>query len=309
MSPIRSDRKPSFSLFTVENKEGEQVVMWKDHGSGEKGFAIDLIVAIEKVSRREAFNMIRNNVFGSFSKPKIKQLNVCKKTPSLEIREYWYDFELDYWNQYGVTEEQLHIEGIYPCEYLSWSNKAQYYEKSRKGDPIFIYYFDKDFYGKTCWKKYRPYGDKLSKWSSWNMSEVVEGYSTLEGEGELLLIWKATKDLIIGKYQLGYNIIAPTGETHVNSIIGKKYELEQRFDRIIIMYDADEAGFNGAKSLSNLTDWPFVDTRGIIKGAAYDFNKKRKVKIKDFSDVRLFKGLSVLHATLEECLRRSVTIG
>lgn len=306
-SPIRADRTPSFSLFTVHNQEGEEVIMWKDHGDGQKGFAIDLVAVIENVSRKDAYNMVRNNVFKSFSKPQVKQLNSVKKTPSLEIRERWYDFELDYWSKYGITEEQLHTEGVYPCEHLSWSNKPQYYEKSRKDDPIFIYYFDKDFYGKVCWKKYRPKGDKFTKWASWNISDVIEGYSTLKSDGELLLIWKATKDLIIGKYQLGLNIIAPTGETHVSSLTAKKYELSQRFDDIIIMYDADEAGFKGATHLSDLTGWKMVDTRGIIKGVAYDAFKQKKVKIKDFSDVRRFKGLDSLQLTYEKCLNSRST--
>src|SRR5260221_11908204 len=50
-SPLRSDRKPSFSIYINENK-------WRDYGTGEHGSVIDYIEKRENLNTREAMDFL-----------------------------------------------------------------------------------------------------------------------------------------------------------------------------------------------------------------------------------------------------------
>jgi DNA primase len=74
--------------------------------------------------------------------------------------------------------------------------------------------------------------------------------------------------------RLGYNAIAPCGEnTPIPSSIIQN--LKERFNKIIILYDNDEPGMNGAKKLANEYNLEYIYI-------PIDYNTM--FKIKDISD-------------------------
>lgn len=57
-SPFREDTTPSFQVLLEKN-------IWKDHGSGEFGSAVDLVMKIEKCGFLEAMRIFENETFGN----------------------------------------------------------------------------------------------------------------------------------------------------------------------------------------------------------------------------------------------------
>ena len=55
------------------------------------------------------------------------------------------------------------------------------------------------------------------------------------------------------------------------------------------MYDADDKGWEGAQKLRKEVKWEAIDTRGLF-GTGFDPQKKKKITIKDFAELRLCKG-------------------
>ena len=80
--------------------------------------------------------------------------------------------------------------------------------------------------------------------------------------------------------RLGYNAIAPCGEnTPIPDVIIQN--LKERFNRIIILYDNDKAGLEGAEKLANGHD---------IKWVHLPIKYYTMFKIKDISDyIKQFK--------------------
>lgn len=72
-SPLREDPTPSFQVILENNT-------WKDHGSGEFGSAVDLVMKIEKCGFLEAMHIFEGNKFNSDS------VNHEQKTVSTEGR-------------------------------------------------------------------------------------------------------------------------------------------------------------------------------------------------------------------------------
>ena len=91
-------------------------------------------------------------------------------------------------------------------------------------------------------------------------------------------------------YAVGLTAIAPQGE---NQLISKdKFEqLQKRFDNIVVVYDNDEAGINGAKNMEQRRGTPWF---------VFD-------DAKDFSDLIQLKGLSDAREEIHGKLRSLIT--
>jgi hypothetical protein len=108
------------------------------------------------------------------------------------------------------------------------------------------------FYGwkvYNAFKIYRPLANKADKWRSSLTAYDLQGFEQLEADGDLLIITKALKDVMLLR-ELGYNAIAPPSEsTGIPEIIMNN--LKKRFKRIVIFYDNDAAGFKNSELLKS----------------------------------------------------------
>lgn len=233
-SPFRDEDDPSFRISFYENE-------WKYTDFGESPYpkdSIDFVMRTEGLSFYEALEFIYDNISNESSQPIIeKQPNktFCK------INQEFTQEELDYWAKALITKEDLINYNIYRGEI--WLNGKAIYS-SKHGDLLFIYLFDKL---NKIWKGYRPYETlHKRKFFSNNVNNHIQGYDRLPETGDILVITKSYKDIIVWN-KLNIHAIAPHTEHLIidNEIM---LELKARFKCIYVNFDNDATGVKNSTS-------------------------------------------------------------
>ena len=99
-------------------------------------------------------------------------------------------------------------------------------------------------------KIYRPYSkNKSAKWRTNTGLHDLQGWAQLPQYNDLLIITKSLKDVMV-LYKLGYHAIAPGSES-ASLPVKIVDQLKERFKKIIILFDYDDGGLNGASKLNN----------------------------------------------------------
>lgn len=156
------------------------------------------------------------------------------------------DFE--YWAQFGVTPSILKFFDIRRVE-KAWIAENIWYINN-DFDPCYRYK-EKDKF-----KLYRPFAEKRVKFRTNFFGGMLEGYTQLPHKGTTLVITKGTKD-VMTLHSIGVNAVAVRSET--TPISENAYELlRARFDKIYVWFDADRAGIEGAKKISEMYDIPVL---------------------------------------------------
>lgn len=242
-SPLRSDDDtPSFSLYY----DGD-VLKWKDFGYDACGNkAINYLMEYMNLPFIEAikfYNTVIKNTTLKINQVKVKDFKKVDKF-SIYNRTFFKDFELDYWNRFGIDEKQLIDESIYPLESFYYGDRLIH--NSCESDPAFILDL-----GSAAWKVYRPL-NKTYKWTSKNLENVkCEGCNTLAADKkDKLIITSSTKDRLVIK-NLGYESINPLSESNIYPL----EKLELNYDKIYVLFDNDDTGRKYTDKLTSLTDW------------------------------------------------------
>jgi 5S rRNA maturation endonuclease (ribonuclease M5) len=241
-SPIREDKHPSWSLY--RDKKG--VLKYKDFATGDSGNVVTMLQKMENLNYNEALRKIWKDIVIKKSVPSKKKTDLVLPDDrignNIEIkRKNFTDKDSQFWNQYHITKDTLKLYKVFPISTF-WVNEIQgnffYTEK----EPMFAY----NIYDK--YKIYRPYSKRTDKWRNNCTSYDIQGIEQLSDIGDLLIITKSLKDVMV-LHELGYNAIAPQSET---SSIPKVImdHLKLRFKKIVILFDYDEGGIKGAKKLS-----------------------------------------------------------
>jgi DNA primase len=277
-SPFRNDdESPSFNIFIHKNSGR---LFHKDFGTGDYGDCIQLVQKLHNnCSFMEALQIVNQDFnlgLEGYSQEEIRK-RIFLKNPQATKEEMkfnaslrkWQQYDLEYWNKYRINLQALKYFKVFPVEqayvnsspFLSWFNQTT--------NPLYGYWF-----GKHYWKFYRPLSEKKEeKWRT-NIGEGhLQGWNQLLKEGKLCVITKSLKDVIVFR-MMEIQGVAPHGETYPISpeIIGN---LHSRFDRIIIFYDNDEEGIQGADKLSEKygLEYVYIPTKFL-----------QEEKIKDISD-------------------------
>ncbi len=243
-SPLREDKNPSFGIFK-SNKYGN--LLFKDQSTGKCGDCITFVSELFNISKREAtiriISDIENNNL-SFSTEGVCVQEDYKSTSTIISvnKKPFCKTDDNYWNQFYLFREDLRHFNVYPIsEY--WLNEIVQPWSYKWDNPGYAY----EIY--TKYKVYLPLADKRSKWISNCGLYDIQGYEQLDGYGDLLIITKSLKDVMV-LYKLGYQSIAPQGENH--SIPEKVMSiLKDRFTNIIVFYDNDKAGCAGAQKIAD----------------------------------------------------------
>lgn len=234
--PYRKDDKPSFSLFN--SRKGASVqYMWKDSGDGRAGTLFTLVGLLFGIQGEDILRKIDED-FGleyyEDSKPLILKPPLVpppteKTAAHIRVRYKKFNEEATvYWKQYIDNLQLLNTYNVRFVEAF-WTREEQLYPTIPK-TLTFSYRIDNHF------KVYQPFNSDYKFINNFDESEI-EGWEQLSATGDLLIITKSTKDVMVLR-DLGYDAIAPRGE----SILippHKLRELEQRFKRIIILFDND----------------------------------------------------------------------
>jgi len=240
-SPFRKDVHPSWSLY--RNKNG--VLRYRDFATGDSGNAITLVQRLYELNYGQALKKVWKDLILKTPhalKRTIKSIELQQKEKNIiEIKKKNFtDKDVEFWSKYKISKDTLKLYRVFPINTF-WVNENKSFTYTEK-EPMYAY----NIYDK--FKIYRPYSKKLDKWRNNCSSFDIQGLEQLVDKGELLIITKSLKDVMV-LHELGYNAIAPQSElSGIPKIIMDHLKL--RFQNIIIIFDYDEGGIQGAKKLS-----------------------------------------------------------
>lgn len=250
-SPLRRDERPSLGIFSPDGES----VWFKDFGTGETGDIYTLLMKMWHTDYKGVCERVYKDFKIGRTEPQLKRRNTYKSARvtsksdlRVKIRD-WQTHDKEYWESYGVTIEQLKYAEVYPI-----SHKIIY-----KGNDRFVYGADKYAYayvehkeGKTTLKVYQPFNKQGFKWSSKHDKSVISLWTKVPQKGEILCICSSLKDALCLWANTGIPAIATQGEGYSMSESAIK-SLKERYGKIYILFDNDEAGIIDGEKLSKTT--------------------------------------------------------
>ena len=261
-SPLRTDDKiPSFAIF--KGRRGN--LMFKDHGSGESGNAISFIKLIDHITDQQTLERQLLKIIRSTKPTEIRNRTVVRSTNYTVdigvVRQPFTKIDIDYWNQFNISLDTLNKFQVFSIKYYLSNNIVKGIYKDE--NPMYAYkVFDK-------FKIYRPLASKYTKWRTNLTTSDVQGLAQIPEKGDLLIITKSLKDVMV-LYEMGYTAISAASETTFipEDILSG---LKEKWKYIVLLYDRDKAGMQNARKYSKQYNLP-----------AFFINKK--FKSKDISD-------------------------
>lgn len=280
-APYREDRNPSFVLYYGDNGN----LLWYDFGRKKSGGLIKLLILMFNISYRKALeeidsslnlNILNKTTKNTIQFPEYKNRSKLNKEVELNVIKQPYKIQdKEYWSKGGISRNTLEIFGVVSTNKVFINNR-----------PIWKYVDNNPIYSwteKGKIKAYRPLSkDKKRKWISDCKQSIIQGYTQLPKKGDLLIITKSLKDVMV-YYEINIPAIAPQGEYIVISKEVMK-DLKKRFKKIITNFDNDETGINLSMKYKKLYDIDYFLLQDYKDPFEYSCNlglNKLKEKIKN----------------------------
>ena len=253
-SPLRTDNHPSFSLYTRDGKS----VYYRDFATGEKGSLLELLSKLWSLSYDKTIDRIYRDINYSNNNVKInlikdsntnvKKLHDVTTILECKVRE-WKDYDIEYWNSYGITLEWLKYADVYPISHkiIIKNGKRMVYPADKLA---YTYVEFKE--GKTTHKFYQPLNSNGFKWQNNHDRSVVSLWTKVPARGLIICVCSSLKDALCLWSNTGIPSIAVQGEGYPLSQTAIN-ELKRRFKKQYILLDNDLAGLKDAKKLQELT--------------------------------------------------------
>lgn len=296
-SPLRVDKHCSFSITSFDGKS----IMYKDFKTGDNGSIFKLMQkywnlkdgyeAVEKIyndlGKRKDLQAATIYKKGEFS---IKTTRISKSIIELKckVRE-WKDWDLKYWEQYGITLPWLQFSNTYPISHIIIT-KDGILSTIPAERYAYAYVEFKD--DEESLKIYQPYSENF-KWANNHDASVWDLWQQLPEFGDDLIITSSRKDAL----SIWANTGIPSCSLQAESYLPKHHIvdiLKSRFKRIWVLYD---------------NDWTKEDNPGRKLGAKianeYSLTQieiNKKYLSKDPSDLRKNHGASTLRDVIFKLL-------
>ena len=282
-SPLRKDENPSFGLF-YSNRTGR--LLYKDLATGECGNVFKFVKNYTGITDNHLLNSeiwnklnLSNNTSFVSSKHKIKP----HETVIEVVRQKYQQHDIDYWyGRFNIDLGTLFKYDVHPIKYYLCDGivKWQYSEDN----PMYAYKVYNHF------KIYRPLAkSKKDKWRTNLTINDIQGYKQLPRTGNICIITKSLKDVMV-LYTMGIPAISvPSEGTFISDIALQR--ILRRFKRVYLMYDRDITGVQNMRLQSLKTR-----LRGILVPKRY--------KAKDISDAVYKNGFETMKNWLYETLEK-----
>jgi len=279
-SPFRKDDHPSFSIFYSKR---HNCLLYKDFKTGDKG---DFVMFIQKMLIIYSYKRTLQQIAVDFNlqdwflinsedcfKLDVKVIKHNKPIEELIGHEYdlkvqlraWNNIDLTYWRLYGISLQTLKKYNVFPI-------RGYFHNKEFRYTPLLSYAYVEIKDEKLTYKVYRPFENKRYKWRTNHEKGVHQGYRQLPLYGDLLIITKSLKDVMSLYENLHINAIAVQAET-VSIKDSVMDEYKNRFDKVMTLFDNDEAGSKASRIYYELYGIPSI------------FMPLHYVVTKDFSDL------------------------
>lgn len=178
---------------------------------------------------------------------RMKQIKTLTRKESSELTKIevkvrpWMDYDIEYWESYGIKKEWLKYAEVYPISHKIITKKDKLTGKTSR----YIFTTDKLAYcmcerkdGNLSIKIYQPLNTKGFKWCSRMDRSVWSLWTKIPKYGDNLIIGSSVKDCLNISCNLHIPAICMQGEGYEPKpqIIE---ELKSRYQNIIVFYDND----------------------------------------------------------------------
>lgn len=293
-SPVRQDKNASVSIFSPDGIK----IYYKDFGTGEHGSIFDLLGRMWNRSFNEVVSKVwedLDKVNNNLIKLKKSHNGIIHKTSSiLEVKtRQWFDYDMEYWNSYGITREWLEFGDVHPISHILITRDN--HTKVIPADKLaYVYVERKD--DKVSLKVYQPKSQRL-KWLSKHDSSVWDLWSRLPDKGDTLFITSSRKDALCLWKNTGIPSVSLQGEGYIpkEKVVN---QLKSRFGRVVIFFDNDfdkeeNHGHIYASKLCDMFDLEMVEIPS-------------EYQSKDPSDLYKNKGSETFRRVIKELLVKPI---
>ena len=107
-SPLREDRRPSFGLYSTDGKR----IYYTDLSTRDRGGLFDLLGQMWSCSYKEVLTRVNDDIpkfcgsanIHSYTPCAVRSTSNYNKDTDLQckVRE-WRDYDIEYWNSYGIS--------------------------------------------------------------------------------------------------------------------------------------------------------------------------------------------------------------
>ena len=261
-SPFRADNNPSFSIFLDDNGH----IRYKDFGESEtKGSLLDLLCKKWDCSFHQVFDKILETMQKQEKdndvtlKPRQVKLMTRKESSELTRIQVavrpWQQYDLDYWQSYGITKPWLKYAEIHPISHKIITKKDKETGKTSRyifpADRLAYVYVERKE-GNLSLKIYQPYNTNGYKWCSRMDASVISLWTKVPEYGDRIVICSSVKDALCLSANLHIPAIAPQGEGY-NISDTAAGELRRRYRQVFICYDVDDPGLQDSLKLAKQT--------------------------------------------------------
>lgn len=235
-SPLRKDENPSFAIYYRKDFK----IGFYDFATKQSGSIIDLIAAKYHLTFLETIQKIYLDLPNLDTSNKIlvnKKHKITLKEQfnlNCKIRD-WKQYDLEYWQSYGINQEWLEFGNIYPISdiIIIKDNNTKIILPADKYAYVFTEFKDNNL----SLKIYQPF-NKIYKWLNNHNSSVWDLWTQLPKYGDNLIITSSRKDALCIWATTGI----PSTSLQAESYLPKKTVidlLKQRFKNIYVLYDND----------------------------------------------------------------------
>lgn len=279
-SPLREDKKPSFSLFSNNGEE----VGFIDYSTREHGSIIDLLMKLWNCDFVEAKKRIANDMGDAKLNISIGKGSYSSRVPvransgldlQCKVRE-WRNYDLEYWESYGISLKWLKYADVYPISHkIVVKDGISYAFGADKHAYAYVEFKE----GRTTLKIYQPFNKNGFKWANRHDRSVISLWTKVPAYGDKICICSSLKDALCLWANTGIPALAIQGEGYGMSDTAVS-ELKKRFKQIYICLDNDEPGKRDALHLASKTGFTNV-VLPCIEGAKDISDLYKTLKNKD----------------------------
>lgn len=249
-SPLREDKRPSFSVYIKDNK-----VRYLDFSTGEKGNLWNLLGELwhtdfynTLVTVYKDFSLNNRTLFLQPKvKPKTTIVSYSETVIKCRVRE-WREYDLEYWRSFGIDKKWLEYAEIYPISHkIIIKDNKKYTFRADK----YAYAYVEHKEGNTTLKIYQPFS-KRWKWTNKHDRSVISLWTKVPYRGNKICICSSLKDALCLWANTNIPSIAIQGEGYSMSDTAIN-ELKKRYNKIYILLDNDEVGLKDGERLAKET--------------------------------------------------------
>lgn len=258
-SPLRDkDDDPSFSIFYSKYVDK---ILFKDQALGIYGDVFEFIGQLGGLSPTQVLAQINSDFDLGFTgnssdtkdfKPRVLKSRPIKKPPvtiKITYRENPRKDFIEYWDFLGVPksiQDMYYITNPEAIHFIQGNDRKVLYPR----DLVIAY----EILGK--YKIYFPYEEKRFKFRNNFERTYVEGALQLQFNQDFAIITKSMKECAFMRAHFGWEAVAGTSETSMISEFFMNNILGQRYKKVFIWLDPDEAGKRS--QLNYITKYPWL---------------------------------------------------